>query len=530
MRITISLLSILLFLPLLGEEIPEYGDAIVVGSIGDASTLVPIVASDSASHDIIGLIFNGLLKYDKNLKLTGDLAESWEVSEDKLTITFHLRKGVKWQDGKPLTARDALFTYQKLVDPQVKTPYSSDFLLVKEAKVLDDYTFQVTYSEPFSPGLASWTMWIMPEHLLKGEDLNRTSFSRNPIGTGPFVFLSWKTGERIELKANPHYFEGRPYLDRYIYRIIPDQATMFMELRAGGIDEMGLTPFQFKFQTTSPFFKKNFQKFRYPSFGYTYLGYNLKHPLFKEKKVRQALTMAIDREAIIEGVLLGLGRVATGPFVPSSWAYNPEVKPLPYNPDKSKEILNSLGWQDHDGDGILDKEGIPFAFTIVTNQGNVQRKKCAEIIQENLKKIGIKVEIRIVEWATFLSEFVDKKKFEAVILGWGGLAGDPDPYAIWHSSRTKEGEFNFISYKNEEVDRLLEKARRTFDIEERKKCYYRIHQLIHEDQPYTFLYVPDALVILHKRFRGVELAPAGIGHNFIKWWVPKKEQKYHFTQ
>jgi len=512
-----------------GEK-PDYGGAIVVGSIGDASTLIPFVASDSASHDICGLIYNGLLKYDKNLKLTGDLAESWEVSPDNLTITFHLRKGVRWQDGKPFTARDCLFTYQKLIDPRVRTPYASSFLLVKEAKVIDDYTFQVTYKEPFSPGLSSWTMWIVPEHLLKGEDLNTTPYARNPVGTGPYKFLQWKTGDKIILKANPDYFEGRPYISRYIYRIIPDQATMFMELRAGGVDEMGLTPYQFKLQTDSAFFRRNFRKLRYPSFGYTYLGYNLKNPLFKSKKVRQALTMAIDREAIIKGVLLGLGTVSTGPFVPSSWAYNPAVKPFPYNPAKAKEMLKEEGWWDHDGDGIIDKDGVPFSFTIVTNQGNIQRKKCAEIIQDNLGKIGIKVEIRIIEWATFLSEFIDKKKFDAVILGWAGLAGDPDPYDIWHSSRTREGEFNFVSYKNKEVDELLVKARRTFDLEERKKYYHRIHQIIYDDQPYTFLYVPDSLVILHKRFRGVELAPAGIGYNFIKWWVPGKEQKYHFAE
>ncbi len=521
---------ILVFLLLLTPSLQgkDFGDAIVVGSIGDASTLIPILASDSASQDICSLLYNGLLKYDKDLNLVGDLAESWETSEDNLTITFRLRKGVRWHDGKPLTAEDVLFTYRKLIDPKVRTPYSSSFQMVREARILDKYTFQVTYREPFSPGLSSWTMWIIPKHILEKEDLNTTPYSRNPVGSGPYTFLSWKTGERIVLKANPDYFEHKPYISRYIYRIIPDQATMFMELKAGGIDEMGLTPYQFKFQTRTPFFKKNFYLFRYPAFSYTYLGYNLKNPLFKSARVRRALTLAIDRNAIIKGVLFGLGNVSTGPFVPSSWAYNPEVKPFPYDPDRARKILKEEGWEDRNGDGILDKEGKPFSFTIITNQGNIQRKKCAEIIQENLKKIGIKVNIRIVEWATFLSEFIDKRKFDAVILGWGGLAGDPDPYDIWHSSRTGEGEFNFVSYKNPEVDELLIKARRTFDIEKRKEYYHRIHYLIYQDQPYTFLYVPDALIALHRRFRGIELGKAGIGHNFIEWWVPSREQKYHF--
>ncbi len=504
---------------------PAYGDAIVVGSIGDARNLVPILASDSASADIVGLVFNGLVKYNKDIELVGDLAKSWEVSEDGLVITFFLRKGVRWHDGAPFTSRDVLFTYQKLIDPEVPTPYSGDFERIERLKIPDDYTVRVIYKEPFSPGLSSWGMAIMPQHLLEKEDLSNTKFSRHPIGTGPYRFREWITGDRIILKANEDYFEGRPYIDRYIYRIIPDQATMFLELKSEGIDEAGLTPIQYARQTNTNYFKKNFNKFRYPRFGYTYLGYNLLDPRFTDKRVRQAISYAIDKEEIIDGVLLGLGRIGTGPFPPESWAYNPQVERYPYNPEKAKELLAQAEWIDSDGDGWLDKGGRIFEFTILINQGNEARRKTAEIIQRRLREVGIRAKIRVVEWTAFINEFVDKKRFETIILGWS-LARDPDPYDIWHSSKTKEGEFNFISYKNEELDRLLLEGRRTFDRDKRKKIYHRIHEILAEEQPYIFFYVPDALPLVHARFRGIEPAPLGIGYNFIKWYVPKEEQKY----
>ncbi|MBU1007069.1 MAG: peptide-binding protein, partial [Candidatus Omnitrophica bacterium] len=417
------------------------------------------------------------------------------------------------------------FTYKSLIDPDVRTPYSGDFKMVESLEALDDYTIRAVYKEPFSPGLASWGMNIMPRHLLEGKDLNTADFAREPVGTGPYKFKLWKTGERIELVSNHDYFEGRPCIDRYVYRIIPDQATMFLELRAEGVDYISLSPLQFKRQTDTKFFRENFQKFNFPSFGYTYMGYNLNDPKFKDLKVRQAINYAIDKDEIIRGVLLGMGRVATGPFIPESWAYNEEVKPAEYDPEKAKELLSEAGWRDENGDGVLEKDGTEFSFTLITNQGNEQRRMSAEIIQRRLKEVGINVKIKVIEWSAFVSEFIDKRRFDAILLGWN-LSMDPDMYDIWHSSKTREGEFNFVGYVNPEVDGLLIEGRRTFDREERKKIYHRIHEILYEEQPYLFLYVPDALPVIHERFKGIEVSPAGIGYNFIKWYVPKARQKY----
>ena len=501
------------------------GDALVVASIGEPSTLVPILAADSASAHICGLVFNGLVKYDKNLRLVGDLAKRWEILDHGLTIVFHLRRNVRWHDGQAFTAADVEYTYYALVDPNVRTPYRGDFERVQSLQTVDDWTVRVTYREPFAPGLASWTMPIMPRHLLKGHDLQTTPFARRPIGTGPYRFVRWRAADRIELTANPDYFEGAPRVQWYLYRIIPDAATTFLELQTEGVDAADLTPLQYRRQTTTPFFDTHYHRFRYPSLGYAYLGYNLRLPMFQDRRVRQALNLAIDKVELVRGVLLGLGQVATGPFMPDSWAYNPEVRAAPYDPARANALLAEAGWIDRDGDGWLDHDGHPFTFTILTNQGNTSRALAAQIIQRRLREIGIDVHVRIIEWSAFLTNFIHKRQFEAVLLGWS-LSPEPDPYDIWHSSKTREGEFNFIGYANPTVDHLLEAGRRTFVQADRAALYHQVHAILADEQPYCFLYIAEALPIVHARFRQVEAAPAGLEYNLIDWSVPHAEQRY----
>jgi peptide/nickel transport system substrate-binding protein len=504
---------------------PAYGDTIIEASIGEPSTLLPVLASDSASSDINGLVYDGLLRYDKNLQLEGVMAEDWDISSDNLTITYRLRQGIKWHDGAPFTSADVLFTYRMYIDPQVPTSYAEDFKQVAHAEAPDPYTFRVTYRQPYAPALESWGAAIHPKHLLEGKDVTKSPLGRAPIGTGPYRFVEWKPGEKLVLEANPDYYAGRPYIRRVVYRIIPDSSTQFLELQSGGLDFMGLTPIQYSTQTDTPAFRRGFNKYRYLAFGYTYLGYNLRKPLFQDVRVRQAIAHAIDKQELIDGVLLGLGRAATGPYKPDTWVYNPKVKDYPFDPAAARALLEAAGWHDADGDGVREKSGQRLAFTIVTNQGNDLRAKTAEIVQRRLKEVGIEVQIRVVEWATFLKEFIFPGNFDVTILGWTG-GPEPDQYNIWHSSKTGPRELNFIHYRNAEVDALLERGRRTFDQAERKRIYDRFQEILAEEQPYTFLYVPEALPVVARRFRGIEPAPAGISHNFIKWYVPEAEQKY----
>ncbi len=327
------------------------------------------------------------------------------------------------------------------------------------------------------------------------------------------------------LLANPDYWEGRPYISRIVYRIIPSQATIFLELKARGLDAAGLTALQYKRQTEYPAFRKAYNKFRYPSNGYTYLGFNLKDPRFADKRVRQAFAHAINKNELIDGVILGLGREATGPYKPGTWVYNPQVKTYPYDLAKAKALLAEAGWKDTNGDGLLDKDGKPFAFELLTNQGNDERKKVAEIIQASLREVGVGVEVRILEWAAFLKEYIKKRRFEAIVLGWG-IGLDPDQYDVWHSSKTGPDELNHISFQNAEVDGLLEKGRSSCVQSERKQYYDRLQEVLAEEQPIVFLYFRDALPAVSSRVLGIIESPNGIRCKFHEWFVPKQAQRY----
>jgi peptide/nickel transport system substrate-binding protein len=372
-------------------------------------------------------------------------------------------------------------------------------------------------------------MGIIPKHLLEKEDINTTPFNRRPIGTGPFRFVEWVSDEKIVLEANPQYFEKRPYLDRIVYRIIPETSLGEMEVLTRGIDYSGLYPHQFRRMSQVPYLKAYSQ----PSLGYTYIGSNLKIPLFKDKRVRLALTHAIHREEIVQYVLYGLGTVASGPFPNHLWYSNPHVKPLSYDPQKARELLAEAGWKDTDGDGILDREGKPFRFTLITNSGNDTRRDVGVLVQRQLREIGIDVTFELYEWSVFLKNFINAKHFDACILGWA-LSPDPDDYMIWHSSQIEKG-FNFVSYKNLEVDRLLEEGRKEYGLEKRKQIYWRIHELMAEDQPYTFLYVPLGISALQKKFlllekdaagkeipHEIKMEKAGLMYDLIKWYVPRE--------
>jgi peptide/nickel transport system substrate-binding protein len=509
---------------------PAYGDTLIEASIGDISGLIPNITSDSASHEIGAFIYASLLRTDKQLQPEGELAERWEISKDELTITFYMRKGVKWHDGEEVTADDVDFTYRYMIDPKTPTAYAEDFRQIRHAEVVDRYTYRVTYGKPYAPALLSWGMWTLPRHILEpawkaGVDLRTTRQNRFPIGSGPYRFGEWKTGEKVVLTANPDYFEGRPFINRVVYRIIPDQSTIFLELKAQNIDRAGLTPIQYRRQTEYPAFQKAFHRYRYLSNSYAYLGLNLRDSRFQDKRVRHAMAHAIDKQEIIDGVLLGLGQPAVGPYKPGTWWYKDDVKTFPFDPERAQALLAEAGWRGKNSDGILEKDGTPFTFTIRTNQGNSVRQQTAEIIQRRLRAVGIDARIHVVEWAAFINTFLRRRDFEAIILGWG-LGLDPDQYLIWHSSQTGPEELNHISYRNHKVDELLEAGRRTFDQAKRKAIYGELQDVLAEDQPVIFLYVPDALPVVSSRVQGIEPAPAGINHNFIRWYVPASLQRY----
>jgi peptide/nickel transport system substrate-binding protein len=513
-----------------GQATAVYGDTMVEASIGAVSGLIPNITSDNASHEVGSLIYTGLIKRDASLNFEADLAESWTVSPDCRELTFRLRRDARWHDGQPFTAEDVLFTHHTMTHPKTPTAYREEFLAVDQIEAPDAYTVRVRYRQPYAKSLQSWEMWILPRHLLaryveEGRLRESPQNWQEPVGTGPYRFGELRAGEKVVLTANRDFYGPGPFISRVVYRIIPSQATIFMELKAQGVDSANLTALQYQRQSEYPAFRRAYRKFRYPSNAYTYFGFNLKDPRFADVRVRQAFAHAINKRELIEGVVLGLGREATGPYKPGTWVYNPDVRRYAYDPARARQLLAEAGWSEQNADGLLVKDGQPFTFTIMTNQGNDERKKIAEIIQAALREIGVGAEIRTMEWSSFIKEYVRKRRFEAIVLGWG-IGQDPDQYDIWHSSKTGPEQLNVISYRNPEVDALLERGRTSCVNAERKKYYDRLQEILAEDQPLIFLYFRDALPAVTSRIHGIEASPNGIRFNFTEWFVPRSLQRY----
>ncbi len=472
------------------------------------SRINPLLATDSASGEIASWIFNGLFKYDANGSVTTDLAESYRfIDPTHLEVT--LKKGVRWHDGAPFTADDVLFTYSLTQSPKIFTPYKDEFRYVKEVRKLSDYKLLITYKQPYFKALHIWMMGILPKHILQKEkDLMRSAFNRHPIGTGPYKLGHFDVSSDIKLEANEEYFEHRPRIDRIVYHFLPDPSTQFLMLRSFKLDVGSLTPLQYERQIDEGF-KRHFNIFELPSHGYTYLGFNLSDPKFKDRRVREAISLAIDRQEIVDILFFSHAKVCTGPFMPGTFAYNENIEAPKVDLKRAKQLLREAGYD----------ENHPLSFEIATNSNNSLRMYAAQIIQAQLAKIGVKVRIRAMEWQAFLNTVVMPRKFETVLLGWG-LGLMPDAYSIWHSSSSKKGGFNFIGYKNEEVDRLIEEAEHTIDEKRLGAIYKRIFALIVQDVPYIFLYIPNSITAVNRRIKNVEPSIVGIMHNEIDWIKP----------
>jgi ABC-type transport system substrate-binding protein len=431
------------------------------------------------------------------------------ATEHNPVLIFHLRPNVKFHDGHVFDAYDVKFTYDSIMDPKNLSPRIADYEPVKAVEVMDPLTVRIVYKRLYSPAIGTWGMGILPAHLLNRESLKKeavrlgkdpetfsirqSEFNRHPIGCGPFVFREWKSDQYINLDRFENYWEGPPNYDRYMFRIIPDLLTQEMEFYAGTVDNYGVQPHQVKRLKTDP----KFQSFSGALLGYTYIGYNMRRRPFDDPKVRRALGMAIDVNKIIDYVLYGQGERITGPFVKQTDYYNGNIQPLPYDPQAALELLKQAGWK-RNKEGWLEKDGKRFQFTLITNHGNPLRKDILAIAQDAWRQIGIDVRTDLLEWSVFLQERVDKGDFDALILGWS-MGIEPDLFQIWHSSQTHSHQLNFVGFKNQRADDLIIKIRQEYDREKQVKYCHRLHEIIAQEQPYTFLYVSKWTAVLDKR-------------------------------
>jgi len=473
----------------------------------------PLLATDSASSDVAGWIFNGLVKFDKNASIVGDLAESFRF-ENNTTLLFRLRKGVKWHDGHPFSADDVVYTYKLLNSARLVTPYKDDFKYVKEVEKVDPYTVRVHYVQPYFKALSIWMMGILPKHLWEKEkDPMTSALNKRPVGTGPYTLTkAFKVNERIVLESNPDYFIHPPYIEKINLHYIGDPSTQFITLKAKGLDIGTLDPLQVERQIDRDF-REHYRLVEQPSHSYTYLGFNLRHKKFQDHRVRQAIALAIDKEEIIDLLFFSHGTVCHGPFMPGSDVYPKDFIPTHYDPAKAKRLLAEAGYD----------EKHPLRFEVVTNSGNQTRVYAAQIMQYQLAKAGIEMKIRTMEWQAFLNTVVMPHRFEAVLMGWS-LSLIPDAYSIWHSDGDKQGGFNFIGYHNPEVDQLILQAEHTVDPEAFAALYRRLFKMIAGDYPYIFLYIPNSITAVNRQIQGIEPSIIGIMYNEIDWKKTQKEE------
>jgi ABC-type transport system substrate-binding protein len=476
--------------------------------------------------------------YTDPSKWHGDLAEAITVNDDYTVYHVRLRKGVKWHRpavdySNPrykwldkdhyVTSDDFKFMLEMLLDERVAgaasmRSYFGDF---DHIEVINDHEFKLHWKKkvfqslPFTMELYPVPRWLYsydeegeayPKEIV-ADKFNQHWYNDRAIGTGPFRFVESKPGEYMALERNEDYFHGKPALKKVTYKIIKDNNLMLLKYQKGEIDLMTLSPTQYRKEilenATSPFARKGSGKdgqFVYekvPRLAYRYLGWNAKDPLFSDKRVRRAMTHAFNRQKMIDEVFVGLGRIQTGNFYIDSPWNDPSVKPYAFDLEKAKSLLAEAGWKDSDGDGILDKEiegkKMKFEFQMLIYNSLPEFKSMADIYKEDLIKIGIKVNVQPADWPLMQKKMEDKE-FQAFTGGWG-LGWDPDPYQLFHSSQAEVPKgSNFVSFKNKEADKIIEELRVTFDEAKRKELLRRFHNIMHEEQPYTFFMAPDSIM------------------------------------
>ena len=505
----ISLFTILiLFICLFGCSFEKPNNILFYALKTDPTTLNPVITSDYTSQIVNSVIFNSLLRYDEKMNIIPDLAESFNVEDDGKKWIFHLRKDVKWHDGEEFTSEDVVFTFEKLYDPATNTFNRGLFTIGgKQLKVraIDTYTVEIILPEKFSPFESNLTtLGIIPKHALEGKDINRDGFNWNPIGTGPFKFKKWQSGEKVYVEKNENYYAGSPILKGIVFQIIPSSESRRISLITGHTDIGEITPEDLLALENC----YNLNIYKWNQFMYCYLGFDLTKPLFQDINVRKAINYSTDKKAIISAVFKNNAVRALGPIPPASPYYDDKLEEYNFDPQKSIELLKKSGWKMNEKTKIFEKDGKKLSFEVMYPSSNVAFEKAAVFMQAQMKQSGIEMRLKSMELSALINTCYPTK-FEAVIFDWVENL-DPDNYTVWHSSQCNDDGMNFMSYKNKKVDGLIEKGRTTRDKKERKKIYSEIQKIITEDSPYVFLWSPKGIVVVNKRIKGLS-TPSAVG-------------------
>jgi peptide/nickel transport system substrate-binding protein len=514
------------------EEYPgDEGDWMIRNLEGEPATLCDFLATSSWSTRwiVLGNIFEPMVEYEPDdFKYRGRLAEKFSISEDGLEIYFKLRDNIWFSDGHPVTTDDVIFTFNTIMDPNIDAaPYANYFRDVDRYEKINDKEIKFYMKKVYFLSLGFLGgITILPQHVYRYKDAREFNERRSdPVGTGPYVFEKWDVGRQIVLRRNENYWGPKPKIKKIVFTFITNVTAELQALLAGQIDYMRPVPDQYAEKSDDEEFKKDFHCLSYwdaGNTGYFWIGWNEARPFFADRKVRLAMTHLVDRQAIIKHILRNPeARIPTGTFYIYGKQCDPNIKPWPYDPHKAKQLLDETGWIDHDGDGIRDKNGVPFRFKYMISADLALHEQIAKLVKDAAAGVGIEVLLDPYEWSVFTQK-VQNRDFDAVSMAWGGNF-EEDPYQIWHSSQRLRGS-NYVDFNNPQADALIEQARQTLDTDKRNALYHQFDRIIHEEQPYTFIYTRPEQRFLARRFHNVIIHKLGIDE--LEWYVPARLQKY----
>lgn len=527
------------------EKLPGFarGDWLIDNFGTKVKAITPFIGNDLYAAWVQCKVTEGMLYRDvDSLEFVPLLAKSWTVSPDGKTIVFQLRRGITFSDGQPFTADDVVFTFDWIRNPAINAPRERSGLdLLKEVKKIDEFTVEFTFKEFFFKSLETvGSQGILPKHFYS--KYTPDQFNEAPgllLGTGPYRMENasgWTPGQRMVLYRNERYWGQQPGPDRLVYLEVEEETANQTMFTNGEMDVFGATAEQYLKMKDDPKVLENAFAMEYVSMtaGYAYVAWNqasgTNPTVFADKRVRQAMTMLMDRQAICEQVFLGFASVADGPFAPGSKQRDPNVKPWPFDVERGKKLLSEIGIVDKDGDGVLDMpDGKPFRVKLTYPNKSAVYDRITLFMKDGYAKAGIILERDPVEWP-LLQKKLDNRDFEAIMLGWSGTVDD-DPYQMFHSSQMADQGDNRMSYKNPELDAAIVAARTCVDDAQRLQLWHKVHRILADDCPYTFLLNRKATVFVNKRWQNVRTSTMGTNYNRLDysplpWFVAQGRQKY----
>jgi len=533
--VMLALIGIVLLVTLLAYStysvatvlVPDRGGVFREGVAGSPQFLSPIwCQNDDVDRDLCALIYRGLTRVDKSGRVVPDLAEGWQIADNR-TYIFRLKADQYWHDGRPVTAADVLFTVGILQDPALlDTPGLPNFWRNVKVERIDDMTVRFTLSQPFAPFLNYTTIGLLPEHIYAGtpaKTMVTQPLPGNPIGTGP-MRVTEITPDHLRLEPSAFTGGAAPFISSLEFRFFPDYASVLAAFEAGAVDGIRrILPVDMAAAAT----RDDLQLFSSLESGYVDVLLNLNNPntpFFQDKSVRQALLYALDREAIVREAMAGQGVVANNVLIPENWAYNPAVPRYAFDPGRAQQLLDAAGWKDSDGDGIRDKEGQPLRFVLLVRDDNLQQAVGAQLARD-WANVGVSAEVTPVSLAGMVTDFLAPRTFDAALTAWEQV-GDPDPYPQWHSSQTVAGGQNYTSWHNDAADSLMEEARKTTDEEQRKTLYQEFQMIFADELPALPIYYPVYTYGVSDRVHNVQIGalndPSGRFRSFPEWYIDSR--------